>query len=256
MRYSISSYIACLDYICLFFRYKQGKGDPIGFASYLKKMQIPVGAFPRYVGNRLHVVFHLAGVTIRYKVTLLEFFRNWCKSRGGLAVALLTDLQNEDLLSHLQVLGLLGKKLTGPWMEVFYTEEVDNLDSIPHMKSAVSWVKELVKDPSQLRNPTLNAFGESLDQDDPVLCALLREPSPDAEVIEGVAKKILEVLERQLKPYLDHEFTDEERKMASSAPSHNIASERNLGIGDHLARRAPNATMHHIESKVKWFYGQ
>ena len=43
-------------------RHKQGTGDPVGFKAFLRKKQIPLGEFPRYVGNRMHVVFHLAGL--------------------------------------------------------------------------------------------------------------------------------------------------------------------------------------------------
>ena len=42
--------------------FKQGKGDPGGFKQFLRQENIKPGIIVRYVGNRFHVVFHLAGV--------------------------------------------------------------------------------------------------------------------------------------------------------------------------------------------------
>ena len=42
--------------------FKQGKSDPGGFKQFLRQENIKPGIIVRYVGNRLHVVFHLAGV--------------------------------------------------------------------------------------------------------------------------------------------------------------------------------------------------
>ena len=43
-------------------RYKQGKGDPSGFKIFTTKENVSPGLIVRYVGNRLHVIFHKAGV--------------------------------------------------------------------------------------------------------------------------------------------------------------------------------------------------
>ena len=43
-------------------RYKQGKGDPSGFKQFRRLENIKPGMIVRFVGNRLHVLFHLAGV--------------------------------------------------------------------------------------------------------------------------------------------------------------------------------------------------
>ena len=41
-------------------RYKQGKGDPAGFKHLLHQECIKLSIIPRFVGNRFHIVFHLA----------------------------------------------------------------------------------------------------------------------------------------------------------------------------------------------------
>ena len=40
-------------------RFKNGKGDPHGFATFLYNKQLPRGIIPRYRGNRLHILFHI-----------------------------------------------------------------------------------------------------------------------------------------------------------------------------------------------------
>ena len=45
-------------------RFKDGKGDPRGFKAFLDQEGLPRGILPRYIGNRLHVLFHIAGTCL------------------------------------------------------------------------------------------------------------------------------------------------------------------------------------------------
>ena len=47
-------------------RFKNGKGDPRGFATFLYNEQLPRGIIPRYRGNRLHILFHICGIYVQY----------------------------------------------------------------------------------------------------------------------------------------------------------------------------------------------
>ena len=49
---------------------------------------------------------------------------------GGLRASLLADFVTETALVEMQVLGLIGKILTGPWMRTFYTSSVNQIDHI------------------------------------------------------------------------------------------------------------------------------
>ena len=40
-------------------RYKDGKGDPVGFKTFLCSQQLRKGFIHRYRGNRLHIIFHI-----------------------------------------------------------------------------------------------------------------------------------------------------------------------------------------------------
>ena len=52
-------------------RFKQGKGDPSGFKQFLRQNNIKPSIIIRYVGNRFHVMFHLAGVLYYLREKLL-----------------------------------------------------------------------------------------------------------------------------------------------------------------------------------------
>ena len=64
--------------LLLFFSFKQGTGDPEGFKLFLSELGVPIGSFPRYVGNRLHVLFHIACFIVRH----MESFRVFLKGNN------------------------------------------------------------------------------------------------------------------------------------------------------------------------------
>ena len=101
-------------------RYKDGKGDPKGFVIFLDRNNLSRGLLPRYRGNRLHVLFHIAGIMIEHHDKLTEFLKSGT-SLGGLRYSVLKDFSNEIAKGELQVLGLIGKYLTSAWMIMCYT---------------------------------------------------------------------------------------------------------------------------------------
>lgn len=235
-------------------RYKQGKGDPVRFKAFMKAKHIPLKMFPRYVGNRMHILFHLTGITFYLKDDLLEFLTKYSAARGGLSAALAKDIQNTDILDHLQVLGLFGKYVTGPWMTMFYTESSSNLDMSPYLRNCVASLQQLVENPSFLITATHDVFGSELHpNNDPVLKSLRAgTPKPKGDLIKAIATAMLEVCKRQLKKYLDTEFTEEEKTMARYAPVHNMHAERIMAMADAQARRAPSAKMDFVQAKIKF----
>ncbi|XP_065662531.1 uncharacterized protein LOC136085171 [Hydra vulgaris] len=50
-------------------RYKDAKGDPKGFVTFLDQHELPRGLLPRYRGNRLHMLFHTCGILIHHYAT-------------------------------------------------------------------------------------------------------------------------------------------------------------------------------------------
>ena len=53
-------------------RFKQGKGDPAGFKEFMRQENIRPGMIVHYVGNRFHVMFHLAAAFFHLKEKLLR----------------------------------------------------------------------------------------------------------------------------------------------------------------------------------------
>ena len=73
------------------FRYKDGKGDPKGFTTFLDDKKLPRGILPRYRGNRLHILFHICGKLMEHHPLFLEFLTTGNCKCGGLQAALLSD---------------------------------------------------------------------------------------------------------------------------------------------------------------------
>ena len=98
-------------------RYKQGKGDSSGFKLFMKKENVSPGLIVRYVSNRLHVIFHLAGVFFFLRDLLQLHLDKYSRNTTSLRTALQKNLRNEVIMMQLRCLGLMGKFLTGPWMQ-------------------------------------------------------------------------------------------------------------------------------------------
>ena len=58
--------------------FKDGSGDPCGFKNMLRNDNLPMGTFVRYVGNRIHVLFHLAGILVLHHSRVKKFLETEC----------------------------------------------------------------------------------------------------------------------------------------------------------------------------------
>ena len=102
-------------------RLKQGKGDPSGVKKCLRQHNIKPNIIIRYVGNRFHVMFHLAGVLYYLREKLLIYLDKSCNNTITLRTSLLKALRNINILLQLRALGIIGKMVTRPWMHELYT---------------------------------------------------------------------------------------------------------------------------------------
>ena len=183
------------------------------------------------------------------------YLEKFCCLNGGLRSALLSDMNNQDIVSHLKVLSLYGVVFTAPWMTLFYSDnsEVHHLSLIPKMKVAVQTLKDIVNEPEVIISGR-NIFGENIERDDPLWQALLDDtPLANKELVASMAAGFVEVLERQRR-YLTGDLsapTDKMLKETEAAALHNMHAERIMALTDHQARRAPNAKIDFVEAKVK-----
>ena len=79
-------------------------GDPAGFKTFLRLSNISTDIIPRYVGNRLHILFHSAGVIVQLKDFLLAFLEQYCKE-NPFRMAVLKELQQPVIMAQLRALG-------------------------------------------------------------------------------------------------------------------------------------------------------
>ena len=239
-------------------RYKQGKGDPVGFKQFMRQENIKPGTIVRYVGNRLH----LAGIFFFLRGKLLHYLKCICNNRTSLRTALKKDLENDAIVVQLRALGLLGKQLSGPWMQRFYAnkDHLTNLEIIPIVKSCIQTLTALGEQPLLTLRAEMDAMGGKLDKTDTVLTCLQQPLSSGieeecfCEVFEKLVRGTVQVLEKQLAPYLIGYLsnpTPDQLAQTKSAPIHNIMAEQVLGLTDHQCRRGRNATIGFIEGKVK-----
>ena len=71
--------------------YKDGKGDPKGFKTFLEDNNLPKGLIPRYRGNRLHILFHICGILFHHYDLFLDFFTTGSVTCGGLVSSIKKD---------------------------------------------------------------------------------------------------------------------------------------------------------------------
>lgn len=152
-------------------RYKDGKGDPQGFVTFLDKEHLPRGLITHYRGNSLHELLHLAGIYSVYHDTFLHFLTNGTVSCGGLQSSLCTDFSTIVAKSELHVLGLIGKVLTGPWMQTFYKSagtQIGHIDGINIVRNVISVLETFAAQPMNVLSCSTDFLGDDLNLSDTV----------------------------------------------------------------------------------------
>ena len=242
-------------------RYKQGKGDPAGFKMFMRQENIKPSMIVRYVGNRFHVLFHLAGVLYLLRDKLMMYLENVCHNTT-LRTALIQDLKNRTIILELRALGLIGKLVTGPWMKHFYaSQHMTNLDIVPAINMCMNNLNLLRANPSiaLIIKTDIFIFGSILD-DESVLKHLQESSFSSAEhetfneIFALLLQGVIDVINKQMDDYLRGELatlSPSKCCQSKSAPVHNMFSEQTLGLADHQLRRAHNAKIGFIDGKVK-----
>jgi hypothetical protein len=126
------------------------------------------------------------------------------------------------------------------------------------VRQCITQLEELHLNPALVLTLECDVFGHPLPVDDDVLSVLRESLHQPGErffrTVSLLASCFVVVLTRQLDDYLTGELanpTVEMMQQTSSAPLHNIHSERVLGMVDSQFHRAPNASMGFVDAKVK-----
>lgn len=238
------------------FRYKDAAGDPKGFVLALSNAKLPRGLLPRYRGNRLHVMFLICERLHEHREFFVKFLDGQTFSCNRLRGALQHDFQSPVAMVEIQVLGLLGKVLTGPWMARFYkgaASEISHFEGLVMVKEALDRLEVFSQDPQQILSVTHDIFGAELSRS-PDLEALLVEPVDRdlfLSMMEGCINAVHNVLTRQYQRYFNMDVNDQLKKETESARLHNIDAEQVMGMFSALKDKAPNATLCFISCKIR-----
>ena len=240
-------------------KHKNGSGDPSSFNSFMRSNKIDSTLLPRFVGNRFHVMFKLAGSIYHLQEKLTEYLERWCPA-VKLGQALLADLKTKEARSQLQALGLLGKLVTGPWMTNVYSnkENIHHLEMTPLFKKVLESLHAYKSTPESVLTSMNDAFAKTLDLSDDVLVSLRKDTENKVElykIVAAICEGFITVLQRQLKSYLEGELSNPSEELlreTKSAPNHNMHAERVLAVADSVCRRAPNAKIDFVSSKVRF----
>ena len=108
-------------------RFKDDKGDPHGFRVFHRDYNLPQSLVIRYRGNRLYVLFKLAATYISHYEDVMTYLQTRCLHNSELKTSLIKDFADPETKLQLQVLALLGKMRTGPWMKLFYRSQEKQL---------------------------------------------------------------------------------------------------------------------------------
>ncbi|KAL5004056.1 hypothetical protein ScPMuIL_017512 [Solemya velum] len=186
---------------------------------------------------------------------LLKFFEEGIVSFGGLQAAICHDFESPVAKIEIQILGLLGELLLGPWMKRFYTSkemQISHVDGIGVVKDIIARIQTSVISPLKTLTAMANFFGDELTQDDE-LVKLQRDPD-DVPLFVFMMKccltSIVGVLEKQYRPNFELNITAELKKETESASRHNIDAEQIMGMFGALKGHAPNATLCYISSRM------
>ena len=236
-------------------RYKDGKGDPLGFKVFLADNRLPQSLVIRYRGNRLHVLFKLAAVYVMYYDQIKVYLETRCLNTTPFRASLLADFIHPVAYIEMKTLAVLGKILTAPWMKKFYTkqgEQVHHMDAFNSIKECVHRIEQLVlQEKITLHQVTHNLFGEQLDKDKK---DRIWKDNVDAkqfpQVMKAVLKATSEGLQKQYQTY-ESEQLEKNKDKLDSARTHNIDSEEVMGMFSASHSRAPRATLLYLSSKIK-----
>lgn len=240
-------------------KHKEGSGDPSSFQSFMKLKGISPDLLPRFVGNRFHILFKLAGSVLYLVDPLLEYLEKWCPA-AKLSHALLSDLSTDEAKLQLQAIGIFGKVLTGPWMTHIYgnEENLHHLDMRLLFRKVLQSLHQYKEEPTSILTDSVDVFGKPLNTADAVLVSLYSQPNDMpkfCEIIASLSEGFIEVLKRQLHAYLEGNLSNPTEQMmiqTASAPSHNMHAERTLAMADSNYRRGPNSKIDFVSSKVKF----
>jgi hypothetical protein len=237
-------------------RFKDVKGDPKGFVSFLDKNKLPRGIIPRYRGNRLHILFHTCFIFVKHYKQFMDFLTVGTVKQKTLQKLLCEAFCYATAIKQMCVLALFGKLLTGPWMTTFYVSSekaaFDHVGGIAIIKKLVQTVEICKVNPAAMYCRKTDLFENTLLPN--ILEPITIKCTIDDQVIAmtmACLVAINEVLNRQYKRYFSITISQTLLEETASARLHNIDSEELMGMFSAAKGRSPNATINYISCTLR-----
>ena len=155
---------------------------------------------------------------------------------------------------ELQVLGLLGKLLTGLWMKEFYQSARDQIghERIKVVKEVLCRLREMKGCAMELLTVSKDFLGVDLKVEEG---QKLREKPKDeslfGNMLEACLGAVIGVIERQYKRYFGMDLDERLQDETKTARLYNIDAEEMIGMFSAMQAKAPNATICYLSCKMR-----
>ncbi|XP_065675915.1 uncharacterized protein LOC136092121 [Hydra vulgaris] len=196
----------------------------------------------------------MAGIVVTHEKLIKNFLESNTKNK--ICKLLLQDISNDMTLVQLQGLGVIGKIITGPWMNLVYKNATgkSNLELGDIFQKAIKKLSSFKSNPESILYTDVDVFSQILNiKEDKVhqsLCVIKNK-----KILEKILSALISSTHQLLKDrYLTGNLSNLSKEMIKttlSAPPHTMEAERILGMLDFFLRRAPNATFGFLDSKIK-----
>ncbi|XP_033102641.1 uncharacterized protein LOC117105571 [Anneissia japonica] len=248
------SFIAGVCKLC----FNNAVGVPAEIDVFLKSRGIKVtDVLSPVMGNRFHILYRNAGAVHFLLPHIVEFLTKVWLPTNDLQRAVLVDSRTSEYTTGCRALGLIGKYVSGPWMRL-----VERNQNILDLNTPFTLAVERMENWKVNASLLVRGEAECLFADVPVIKDAvfdnLTTPHENDQQVETLLLKLLDVildvckrqLDDQLPGGIHHDPSEALQQQARSCVGNNISGERVFGLLDHYVRRAPNASLSYIESKI------
>ena len=227
-----------------------------------------------FKGERINIIFVIAGAVFYHKEDIIEFLHDFKDGQDGnrLTAAILQDIANPVFQAIFRALGIVGKLITSPLLRLIEDKERHILSLNCVWEDLVKWLDGLSVDATPLMEQFSPVTGGTVHTDD-IYNALFHDTGDEKfdnfteECLRLLCCHMSVLLKRQLADQLEGgEYycpSSEVMKETVSAPSHNMANERDFALLGHKLLKSPNlstisasgTTMFMSNKTDKWLEG-
>lgn len=233
-------------------RFNDKFGHVVEMKEFIRQQGLLLNEIPRLLGNRLHIIFKLGGVYFSIFENLKKFILDMA-TKNETDEKLKHLIKEEAAIVELQVLGIMGKTLSGPWMNMFYTDLAKEQSPINTMKIVKDVIENLKKfdDPQNILVAERDFFDNTLPREETE--KLMVTPNNQIlfnQMMTACIKGTVEVLERQYRKSFTTVETFTEPVLAS-VRQHTMEAESIIGEFCEKKKVSPFAYVSSISNIIK-----